>query len=119
MNGRTRDTLILASALGISLALIICACAFFGTWVPMTMLIPFAILPAPLLFLDVAKSTWLHLCFCIIGVLVSSLFGLPIVLLHLGNVSIPAMVMWLIANIISAAAVAYYLVRKGQHDDDM
>jgi hypothetical protein len=108
--GQRKNVGIMAFAIGfsLSLCLLVVASAFAGNWYPLLSFIVYILMVLPYLFLSVDNSCVAcnvqlshSFGFCMTGVVLSSLFGMPLVLWHADAVTEGyQMWSWMIANIV-------------------
>mmetsp|Transcript_51696 Transcript_51696/g.143150 ORF Transcript_51696/g.143150 Transcript_51696/m.143150 type:complete len:132 (-) Transcript_51696:80-475(-) len=127
-SAKSKPTLVLATGLGVSFMIVIIACAFYGNWWPLTMLVPFSLYPIPLVFTDglgkdlavdssnAGKRAWYLMGQCLIGALGSSLFGLPVLMYHVQAIESEQFWLWMVANVIATCTSGYFLVKNGKDD---
>jgi len=119
-----RQLLLLGVATGLSLVFLIIAGTEYGNWLPMINL-AFVIISPMLVVIsealgtapswsgyDESKAAWANIGGCIFGAVLSSLFGLPILLLHNGAISQPVFGLWLASTVVTFIASVYYAVAR-------
>uniref|UniRef100_A0A7S1CJ06 Uncharacterized protein n=1 Tax=Bicosoecida sp. CB-2014 TaxID=1486930 RepID=A0A7S1CJ06_9STRA len=121
MTPQGKSVLVFASSLGVSLGIIILASAFSANWWPMMMLVPFALIPLPMVFTetygkqvtagggDGNSLLWYNYGMCLIGTLGIGLFAMPVVFLNQALIDGTSFALWLVATFISAGGSLYFM----------
>lgn len=118
-------TIAMGISLGISFLLIVVAGAVYRDFLPFVNLAFVVMLPIAVLIGDMQKPTkylestrdiksanCANFGACILGVILISMFALPLVLLHIKALSIEGFALWIASTVITgASAIAYWFTR--------
>ena len=111
-----RQLVVLGVSTGLSLIFLLIAGLKYQSWLPMIN-IAFVIVTPMLVIIgealgsspsyagyDEGKAAWANMGGCVFGVVLSSLFGLPLLLLHLNSIQGPAFGLWMASTVVTFVA---------------
>jgi len=125
-NALTKQLLILGVSMGVSLIFLLAAGIRYQDWLPMLNLIYVVLTPMAVVLSEALgmrssydgynelKAAWANFGGCFFGVILISLFGLPLVLLHNGSVGKEAFGLWIASTIVTFAASVYYWIARAR-----
>merc|ERR1711934_742663 len=110
---------------GVALAILILTCAFTNNWIPLSSLVVYVLIPAPMVLVGIKGSDgemnlWVQFGYCMGGFILSCLFGLPTIGAHLGwindsdgDVNPWILSMWIVANLIMLISITGFAMISG------
>ncbi len=126
-NSAVRNTFILGGALSLSFLLIILAAAIYHDYLPFINIAFVVLVPIAVIIADMTSSgasasysetaaAWANFGNCMFGVIMVSMFGLPLVLLHTGEVSNQGFALWIASTVVTVLAATWYWVARRRKD---
>jgi hypothetical protein len=125
--GAVRNTLFLGLTLGLSFLFLVLAAAIYKDYYPFlniafVVLVPVAVIIGDSLaggggggygVYSESGSAWANMGHCFFGTVLISMFGLPLVLLHIGTVTPPGFGLWIASTVVTTfAAIFFWFARR-------
>jgi hypothetical protein len=133
-SGAVGGTVALGVSLGVSFILLVVAGAVYKDYLPFVNVAFVVMLPIAVIIGDMHKAPkflrerptersaiWANFGACFMGTVIVSMFALPLVLLHVQQLSLPGFGLWMASTVISAvSAIAFFMIRQygAQHAID-
>jgi len=129
-SGGAAGTIALGVSLGASFILLVVAGAVYKDYLPFINVAFVVMLPLAVIIGDMYKAPkflrerptersaiWANFGACTMGLIVVSMFALPLVLLHVQQLSVPGFALWMASTVLSAAsAIGFFMIRQyGTH----
>jgi hypothetical protein len=123
--GAVQNTIFLGGALGLSFLFLVLAAAIYRDYYPFLNIIFVVFVPIAVIVGDSlaggsgggiyseSSSAWANMGHCFLGTVLISMFGLPLVLLHIGSVTGPGFGLWIASTVVTTlAALAFWYSRR-------
>lgn len=122
----TRQLLVLGISSAISLTFLLAAGIKYAQWLPMLNLIYVVLTPMAVIVAEgfgssssmdgynEVKAAWTNFAGCFFGIILTSLFGLPLLLFGNSIVSGPALGLWLASTVVTFIASLYYWISRAK-----